>query len=106
MVLAGVILAASAVSVVRELDPADVPAAAWARIRREPQSAWGKVAGALALILAGVLVIRDPGGALQLAAALLGAWMVFAGVVTLMRLLVVLRWPTASCRRRASSAGA
>src|SRR5205823_4830109 len=62
VVPAGVILAASAVSVVRELDPADVPAAAWARIRREPQSAWGKAAGALALILAGVLVIRDPGG--------------------------------------------
>src|SRR5262249_11345748 len=88
VVLAGAILAASAVSVTHHIDPADLPALAWAAIRREPESTWGKVVGALVLLALGAATIRDPLGALRLVTVIVGAWMVFAAVVTLLRLLV------------------
>lgn len=86
--LVGAIVAASAASVIGGLDPADVPRLAWERIRRPRRTLLGEVAGALALIALGVLVVADPAGAVRLAATVVGAYLVFAGVVTLLRLVV------------------
>lgn len=86
--LTGAIVAASAASLIGGLDPADVPRLAWDRIRRPRRTLVGEAAGALALIGFGVLVIADPAGAVRLAATVIGAYFVFAGVVTLLRLVV------------------
>lgn len=86
--LAGAIVAASAASLNEGLDPADVPRMLWQRIRTPRRTLLGEVAGALALVAVGALVIADPAGALRLAATTLGAYFVFAGVVTLLRLII------------------
>ncbi len=86
--LAGVIVAAAAASVTRELDPARLPAFLWGRITQRPDATWKLVVGAFGLIVAGIAIIGDPSGAVRLAASISGAWLVFAGVVTLLRLLV------------------
>ena len=86
--LAGAIVAASAASIIGELDPARVPELLWARITREPDATWKLVAGAVVLILAGLAVIGDPLGAVSLAVSVFGAWLIFAGAVTLLRLII------------------
>ncbi len=86
--LAGAIVAASAASVMRELDPARVPLLLWDRITRVPDRTWKLVLGAVGLILVGAAIIGDPLGSLRLLATVFGAWLVFAGTVTLLRLLV------------------
>lgn len=88
LALAGAIVAASAASVIGELDPARVPALLWDRITREPDATWKLVAGAVVLILAGLAVIGDPIGAVSLAVSVFGAWLIFAGAVTLLRLII------------------
>lgn len=88
LALAGVIVAASAASVIGELDPARVPKLLWDRITNPPEATWRLVLGAVVLIVAGAAIIADPLGALRLAAVVFGAWLVFAGSVTLLRLLV------------------
>ena len=86
--LAGAIIGASAASVMRELDPARVPLLLWNRITHVPDRTWKLVVGAVALIFVGASVIADPLGALRLLATIFGAWLVFAGTVTLLRLLI------------------
>ena len=88
LALAGAIVAASAASVIGELDPARVPELLWGRITREPDSTWKLVAGALVLIMVGLAVIGDPIGAVSLAVSIFGAWLIFAGAVTLLRLII------------------
>ena len=85
--LVGVILAASAASLERELEPARVPSLLWGAITRPPRSTLAAVAGAFVLIGTGVAVIADPLGVVQLAAVVVGAYFVFAGVVSLLRLV-------------------
>jgi hypothetical protein len=88
LALAGAIVAAAAASVIGELDPARLPNLLWRRITRRPDATWKLVLGAVALIFAGAAIIADPLGAIRLAAAVFGAWLVFAGMVTLLRLLI------------------
>lgn len=85
---AGGIVAAAAASVIGELDPARLPQLLWGRITREPDATWKLVLGAVALILVGAAIIADPLGAVRLGAGVFGAWLVFAGTVTLLRLLI------------------
>jgi hypothetical protein len=86
--LAGAIIAASAASVLGELDPARVPQRIWAWITRPRRRRWQEVLGAVVLILGGTTVIADPLATVRLLVGLVGAWMVFAGVVTFLRLVV------------------
>lgn len=86
--LTGAIVAASAASLIGGLDPADLPRLAWRRVRRPRRTLLGQLAGAVALIAFGVLVIADPAGAIRVAATIIGAYLVFAGVVSLLRLIV------------------
>ncbi len=105
LALAGAIVAASAASVMGEIDPARVPAMLWERITRAPEATWKLVLGAVALILLGIGVIGDPLGAVRLAVGIFGAWMIFAGAVTLLRLIMgpeptVEQLPSARALRR------
>lgn len=84
----GAIIAASAMSLTEGVDPADVPRLLWTRITRPRRSLVGEVIGALLLIGLGALIIADPAGAVRLAATVVGAYFVFAGVVTLLGLIV------------------
>ncbi len=86
--LTGAIVAASAASLNEGLDPADVPRMVWQRIRTPRRTTLGEIAGAVALIALGALVIADPVGAVRLAATTVGAYFVFAGVVALLRLVI------------------
>jgi hypothetical protein len=86
--LTGAIVAASAASLMREVDPAAIPGALWARITRDPERTWERVGGAVVLVLLGAWIIGDPLGAVRFVTLVLGAWLVFAGVVTLLRMLV------------------
>ena len=88
LALGGAIVAASAASVGGHVDPADIPAHLWGRITREPDRQWKVVAGAIALILLGVWIIGDPIGAVRFVTVVFGSWLIFAGAVTLLRLLI------------------
>ena len=85
--LVGAILAASAASLERDLQPARLPSFAWAAITAPARSKLAAVVGASVLIAVGVMVVADPLGVVRLAAVALGSYLVFAGVVALLRLL-------------------
>jgi hypothetical protein len=86
--LAGAIIAASAASVLGDLDPARVPQRVWAWITRPRRRRWQELVGAVVLILGGTTVIADPLATVRLLVGLVGAWMIFAGVVTFLRMVV------------------
>ena len=86
--LAGAVIAASAASLGGRGEPADLPAFLWGRITREPDRQWKVVAGALALVLIGAWIIGDPIGAVRFATVVFGSWLIFAGAVTLLRLII------------------
>lgn len=85
--LVGAILAASAASLQRRVDPVRVPRFLWDAITRPRRSTFAAVMGALALIAVGVAVLADPLAVVRLAALVFGSYLVFAGVVALLRLL-------------------
>ena len=86
--LAGAVVAASAASLGGRVEPADLPAYLWGRITREPDRQWKVVAGALVLVLVGAWIIGDPIGAVRFVTVVFGSWLIFAGAVTLLRLVV------------------
>ncbi len=86
--LAGAIVAASAASLGGRIEPADIPAFLWGRITREPDRQWKLVVGALALVLVGIWIIGDPIGAVRFVTVAFGSWLIFAGAVTLLRLVI------------------
>ena len=85
--LGGAILAASAASLERKVEPARVPSFLWVAITRPPRSGFAAVVGAFVLIAGGVVVIADPLGVVRVAAVVFGSFLVFAGVVALVQLL-------------------
>lgn len=86
--LVGVIIAAAAASLIDELQPETLPQRAWQWITRRRVRRRSELAGALVLVVAGLAVIADPLGALRLAALVVGAYLLFAGVVALLRVIV------------------
>ena len=88
LALAGAIVAASAASLGGHVEPADLPAYLWGRITREPDRQWKVVAGAIALVLVGAWIIGDPIGAVRFVTVVFGSWLIFAGAVTLLRLII------------------
>ncbi len=85
---AGAIVAASAATLQRRGDPADLPRTAWRLLTAEPATPIRAVLRAAALLLAGATIVGDPPGALAVAAVAVGGWMVFTALVWLLRLLV------------------
>jgi hypothetical protein len=87
LALVGAILAASATSLERELQPSRLPSLVWAATTVAPRSKLAAVVGAFVLIAVGAMVIAEPLGVMRLTAVVFGSYLVFAGVVALLRLL-------------------
>lgn len=103
LALAGAIVAASAASVGSRIQPEAIPAYLWARITRVPDRTWKVVLGAVTLVLLGLWVIGDPLGAVRFATVVFGSFLIFAGAVTLLRLVIGPEpkdLPTATALRR------
>ena len=83
----GVIVAAAASSLLRPVQLEDRLAAAWGFVAREPARPAFRLLRALALIAAGLLVVLQTSVALQVAATLAGAYVLYLGTVALLRLL-------------------
>ncbi|HEY7077130.1 MAG TPA: hypothetical protein VH418_17250 [Solirubrobacteraceae bacterium] len=83
----GAVVAAAASAVRRPVAAREPLRAAWAAISTEPARPWARLLRAIALIAAGLLVILRTSVALQVAAALAGAYLLYAGVVALLRLV-------------------
>ena len=83
----GAVIAAAAASLLRPV-AVEVPMRrAWKLVTTEPQRTWHRVARGVALIVAGVLVVANPLVALQLAATLLGVYVVFKGIEAILRVV-------------------
>jgi uncharacterized membrane protein HdeD (DUF308 family) len=83
----GAVVAAAASSLLRPVGLEGPLAAAWRFIGREPTRPAFRLLRALALIAGGVLVVLQPSVALQVAATLAGAYLLYAGVTALLRLI-------------------
>jgi hypothetical protein len=86
LTLGGLVVAAAAAA----LDPEDVErplARLWTRLTATPRSTWGRALRGAAALAAGVLVVVNPVLALQAAALLAGAVLVFFGTAELLALL-------------------
>jgi hypothetical protein len=85
LALLGVAVAAAAAA----LDPEDVeaPAERLRRLAQRPSSGWARALRGVAALAVGILAVLDPDLALQIAAVLAGAFLVFFGMSELLLLL-------------------
>jgi hypothetical protein len=83
----GAVVAAAASSLVRPIEIEGAVRRVWRIARTEPRAAWLRVARALALIAAGLLVIVEPLAVLQVAATLVGVYLAYAGVEAILRMV-------------------
>ncbi len=100
----GAVVAAAASSLIRPIDLEGPLAAAWRVAVSEPATPALRLARGGALVVAGILVIADPGTVVRLAVTLGGVYLLFKGVEAIMR--VVARPPgdePAPERRRRSA---
>ena len=84
---AGAVLAAAAASLIRPIDIEGPLRAAWRIATTEPQRPWPRLGRAAALIAVGVLVVAQPVTALELVAMLVGVYLVYSGVESVLRLV-------------------
>jgi hypothetical protein len=84
---AGVVLAAAAASVIHPVEIEGALRRVWRWVRTEPQGTWRRLGRAAALIAAGVFVIAEPLTTLQVAATLVGVYLVYLGVETVLRMI-------------------
>jgi hypothetical protein len=83
----GAVVAAAASSLLRPVELEGPVAAAWRFAGREPVRPALRLLRALALIAGGLLVVLQTSAALQVAATLAGAFLLYAGVTALLRLI-------------------
>jgi hypothetical protein len=85
LALLGIAVAAAAAA----LDPEDVeaPAQRLKHLAERPRSGWARALRGVAALALGVLAVLDPGLALQIAAVVAGAFLVFFGISELLLLL-------------------
>jgi hypothetical protein len=86
LVGSGAVVAAAASSLLRPVGIGGPVTAGWRIVAREPSRPVLRFVRALGLIAAGVLVVVQTSVALQVAATLAGAYLVYAGVTALLRL--------------------
>ena len=84
---AGAVVAAAAASLIRPIDVEGPLRAAWRIVTTDPVRPVPRLARAVALIAVGVLVVALPLTALQLAAMLVGIYLVYNGVESILRLV-------------------
>ena len=97
----GAIVAAAAASVIRPLDLETRAAAGWRIVATEPARPWLRVLRALALVAVGALVVVKPTAAVQVAATVLGALLIYVGLESILRLIYRPPDPEEERRRRA-----
>ena len=95
---AGAVVAGAAASLIRPIDLEGPARAAWRIATTDPVRPWPRIAGAGALILAGVLIIAQPLAALQIVATLFGVLLMYEAVQSLLRM--VYRPPAAETQVR------
>jgi hypothetical protein len=84
---AGAVVAAAAASLIRPVAIEDTMRRGWDIATTEPRAAWLRVARGAAIVAAGVLVILDPVAALNVAATLVGVYLVFKGLEAILRVI-------------------
>jgi hypothetical protein len=84
---AGAVIAAAVASVIRPIGIEAGLRTAWRIVVSEPEATWLRVVRAVALIAVGVLVIAQPSTVLQIAATLVGVFLVYKGVETILRMI-------------------
>jgi hypothetical protein len=84
---AGAVVAAAVASVLRPIGIEAALRRLWGVLVTEPQPTWLRVLRAVALIAVGVLVIVQPSTVVQIAATLVGVYLVYKGVETILRLI-------------------
>jgi hypothetical protein len=82
----GAVIAAAAASLLEPIEIEGVLKRGWRIAFTEPQNTWLRVARAIGLIVAGALVIAQPLTALQIAATLVGVYLVYLGVEAILRM--------------------
>jgi hypothetical protein len=83
----GAVVAAAAASLVRPVAVEGTLVRAWRAATTEPDSTRLRVARAIALIVVGVFVIAQPLTALQVAAMLVGVYVAYKGIESILRLV-------------------
>jgi hypothetical protein len=87
LVGSGAVLAAAAASLVRPIAIEETLLRAWRIATTEPAGTLARVVRAVALIAVGALVIAQPLTAVQVAATLMGVYIVYKGVEAILRLI-------------------
>ena len=83
----GAVVAAAASSLIRPIDLEGPLVAAWRVAISEPATPALRLARGAALVVAGILVIADPGTVVRLAVTLGGVYLLFKGVEAIMRVV-------------------
>ncbi|HEY7632526.1 MAG TPA: hypothetical protein VH817_17605 [Thermoleophilaceae bacterium] len=83
----GAIVAAAAHSVLKPIAIEGTLREGWQFITTEPKATWLRVARALGLIALGILIVAAPQTALQVAATLIGVYILYKGVVVVLALI-------------------
>jgi hypothetical protein len=96
---AGAVIAAAVASVIRPLEIEAPLRRLWHVVVSEPEAKWLRVVRAVTLVVAGVLLIAQPSTAAQIAVTLVGVYLVYAGVETILRLISLPPGEAAPARR-------
>jgi hypothetical protein len=84
---AGAVVAAAAASLIRPVDVQGPVREGWRIATTEPARPWPRVGRAVALIAVGVLVVAAPLTALQVVATLVGVFVLYSGLESLLRMV-------------------
>jgi hypothetical protein len=95
----GAVIGAAAASIIRPIEIEGALRRVGRIATTEPRATWLRVARALALVAAGVLVVAKPLAALQVAATLVGVLLIYMGVEVVLRMIYRPADPQAEPRR-------
>jgi hypothetical protein len=102
----GAVTAGAAASLIRPIRIEARLGRAWQLLATEPSATWLRVARALGLVAAGVLVVAEPGAVVDLVATLGGVYLIYKGVESILRLVTLPeRAPAAADEPEAAPAG-
>jgi hypothetical protein len=83
----GAVLSAAAASLIRPIDVEEPLRAAWRMVSTEPPGTGLRIARGALFVAVGLLVILEPAAALRIGATLVGVYVLFKGLETLLRLV-------------------
>ncbi len=97
----GAVVGAAAASIIRPVEIEGALRRVGRVVATEPVRPWLRVGRALALIAVGVLVVAEPLAALQVVATLVGVFVIYAGLESLLRMIYRPPDPAVEAERRA-----